>query len=119
MANSVIRIRAGDTEPLEFTISASQAGTAIPNLDDVAEVVFYAQKRGAATAHVDGASASVASSPDRRITFDPVGAKNGGGNAFDAEGQYLCYALVTWTDGDTTRHPGGSDLVVDVRTNYE
>jgi hypothetical protein len=115
--NTMTYIRAGDTEPLEITVSA----TGVSSLDDADTVVLYAREASAETNHVDGAACTVSDSAAMEVTFDPVGAKSGGGNAFDEPGTYLCYVKITWTDGDITRHPARDDgtLTITVTANLE
>lgn len=111
-----ITIRAGDTEPLPFTVGA----TGVTNLDDVSSAKFYARAVSASENHVDGAPATVADSATMTMAFDPDGAKKGGGNAFDTAGVYRCYAVLTWSDGDETRHPAALDVFsVVVTDNFE
>lgn len=110
-----IILRAADTEPLTFTVAAE----GVSNLDDVSSVAFYARKTDATSNHVDGATATVSDSANQEVTFDPASNKSGGGDAFDAIGTYRCYALVTWSDGDVTRHPADDWLTVRVTENYE
>jgi len=108
-----IYIRAGDTEPLILSLSA----TGLTDLTDLTTAVLYARKKGATTNHVDGGT--LAKTSGLSLSFDPVGQKSGGGNAFDAAGQYECYILATWSDADTTRHPGDGEITVVVRHAYE
>lgn len=115
MATTEIQIRAGDTEPLEIVLAA----TGLANLNQLTTATLYARLKGESTNHVDGVACSVIDSPNLTIQFDPVGSKNGGGDAFDAPGTYLVYVLAVWDDGDETRHPGDSDLLVRVKGNYE
>lgn len=109
-----IRLVAGETEPITgyaYLTSAASLSTS-----DLSTLVLYVRKALATTNHVDGADissgatvASVLQSDGTYLvtitwTFDPVDAKNGGGNAFDAAGSYQCYPKITWTDGDVTKH---------------
>lgn len=111
-----ITLQAGDTEPLEIVVSA----TGLANLDDVSTAELYMRLKDASTNHVDGVSLTISDSAARKVEFDPVGAKSGGGDALDAEGRYLAYVKLTFNDGDFTRHPGFPRfLVVDVIPNYE
>lgn len=110
-----ITIRAGDTEPLPLTIDA----VGLTNLDALDTAVLYARKVNAASNHVDGGALAVLVSADKSLTFNPVGQKSGGGNAFDAPGVYRAYVLATWNDGDETRHPGDGSLTITVAENYE
>lgn len=112
---SVIRIKAGDTEPLEFVLGAE----GVTNLDTLASAVLYARKENSNSNHVDAGTCTVKSSSARTLLFDPVGQKDGGGDAFDAEGRYKCYIKATWDDGDITRHPGDEHVMVVVGKNYE
>jgi len=114
MADS-ITIKAGDTEPLALTISA----TGVSTLDNLTAAVLYAQKLGASSAHVDGGTLTVSDSSTRTLAFDPVGQKSGGGDAFDAPGVYRCYVRATWSDADITRHPGDGWITVTVTPTYE
>ena len=109
-----IELWAEDTEPLEVTVSAAGVST----LDNVSSVAWYFTDEGG-TAHVDGAAGTVSDSANMKIQLDPVNAKSGGGNAFDAAGTYEGYAKLTWSDGDITRHPNGSSLFVVVNANQE
>lgn len=111
MANvRTIKIRAGDTEPLEIPIDA----TNLTDLSGLSAAVLYMKKEGASTNHVDGAALTVASSSDKTLRFDPVNNKNPSGNAFDAAGDYRGYVKATWSDGDITRHPGDPDVDLQV-----
>lgn len=112
---SVIRIKAGDTEPLEFVLGAE----GITTLDALATAVLYARKENSSSNHVDAGTCTVVLSSSRTLSFDPVGQKNGGGDAFDAAGKYRCYIKATWGDGDVTRHPGDEFVLVVVDANYE
>lgn len=98
----VIRIREDDTEPLELTVSAE----GVTNLDAMTAAVAYFKRVGTEDNHVDGVVLSVASSAARTLRFNPVGAKAGGGNAFDTPGTYQGHLKLTWTGGAVTRHPG-------------
>lgn len=104
-----ITIKAGDTEPLEFSVGA----TKLDNLDDVSAIVMYARKRKAAALHVDGAACSIVDSADLIVSFPVIDAKSGGGNAFDVEDSYQCHVKLTHTDGQVTRHPGKGFMIVD------
>lgn len=110
-----VSVRVGDTEPLKILVSA----TGLSNLDNVSSAVLYLREDSASTNHVDGATLTVSDSDVRELTFDPVGAKNGGGNAFDTPGKYRGYVHITWNDGDETRHPANDWLRVTVHPNYE
>jgi len=101
-----IYLRAGDTEPIEMNVAATGLETLAG-----ATIVIYFRKRGDSTNHVNGATCTVVSG--LTISFDPVGAKNPSGNAFDAEGEYRGHVKITHSDGDITRHPG--DAEEDVR----
>lgn len=110
-----ISIKAGDTEPQIIQIDA----TDLDDLSNLASAVVYFRKEGETTNHVDGVALTVESSASRTLRFDPVDAKNGGGNAFDAVGKYLGYVVATWSDGDITRHPGNGWLAVNANPTYE
>jgi hypothetical protein len=112
-----IYLRAGDTEPLTFTISA----TGLENLEGLDTATFYVRRLGQVANHVTAGALAVEDSDALSLTFDPVDAKVGGGDAFDEPGTYDCYTLATWDDGDETRHPGKEDefLRVEVLENYE
>lgn len=105
-----IAVRAGDTEPLDMDLSA----TGLTTLAASSSILAYFRKRGASLNHVDGVACAVVSG--LRIRFDPVGAKSGGGDAFDSPGLYYGHVKVTWSDADITRHPGdeGQDVRVQV-----
>lgn len=113
--STTISVRAGDTEPVDVTISAS----GLSDLSDLDSAVLYARKAGSPTNHVAAGALTVADSSARKLTFDPAGKKVGGGDAFDEVGIYRVYVLATWTDGDQSRHPADSEITVDVRENYE
>lgn len=117
MLETEIKIVAGDTEPLEVVISAQ----GLANLDDLSSGEAYFWLEDSNTNHIDGASVTVSSSSDRKVQLDPVGAKAGGGNAFDAAGTYIGYIKITWADTDTSRHPGSESefLRVIVTANRE
>lgn len=110
-----ITVRAGDTEPLDITIGA----TGLSDLTSLDTAVLHLRKDGAATNHVDGAALVVPDEDGLVVRFDPLDAKVGGGNALDTPGRYRGYVLATWTDGDETRHPADSELVVVVRGTLE
>lgn len=119
MARSRLQhVRAGDTEPIDITIGA----TGLSDLDNLTTATLYARKQGAATNHVDGGTLTIKDSALKSLSFDPVGQKLGGGDAFGAgdDGLYDCYVLVVWADGDQTRHPSGPDfLELNVTENLE
>lgn len=114
-------VRAGDSEPLEITVNA----TGLSNLDDLDSAVLYARVDGATTNHVDGGTCTVASSANRTLSFDPTGQGPDSGLAFDLDitetTRVRCYVLLTWTDGDETRHPAKEDNTLDlmITPNYE
>jgi hypothetical protein len=118
-----IKIRAGDTEPLTFAISGRRTNGVLENLEGLDTATFYVRRLGQVANHVTGGELTVAVSADRTLTFDPVDAKVGDGNAFDERGLYDCYALALWDDGRETRHPGEDEedefLRVEVIENYE
>lgn len=100
-------VRAGDTEPLEITVGA----TGVADLTDATTVVLYAREEDADTNHVDGATCTIPDTAEMVVSFDPAGNGPGGANAWDTgdEGTYECYVLITWADGDETRHPAAED----------
>lgn len=114
MARKTIYVREGDLEPLQLTISgykiASGVRAALANLDDLDTAVLYMKKRGDDQNHVDGASLTVGAAA-LSLIFDPASNGPSGANAFGAgsAGTYDGYILCTWTDGQTTRHPGKDD----------
>lgn len=110
-----ITIKEDDTDPLTFTIDA----TGISNLDNLSSAAVYARKVGASSNHVDGASASVKTSADQTVEFDPAGNAVGGGDAFDEPGEYKVYVKATWADGDVTRHPGDGFNWIIVESSFE
>ena len=108
-----IRIGAGDTELLTITISLDGVST----LDDLTTAVLYMREVNnggppgdfvsGESNHVDGESLSVLVSADMTLSFDPLNNGPGVGDAFgEAEKSYDGYVLITWNDGDETRHPG-------------
>lgn len=109
-----ITVRAGDTEPLEYTIGA----TGLANLDALTTATLILWRAGQQDNHVE-AAVDVADSAALLLRFDPVGAKVGGGDALDEPGQYRGYTRCLWSDGDETRHPAESDLVITVTSNRE
>ena len=113
--SATITIRAADTEPLTVTISAD----GLSDLTAASTATLYARRKGSTTAHVDGAACTIPDTNALDITFDPVGAAVGGGDAFDVAGEYECYVKVTWSDGDITRHPGDTYLGVTVTDTFE
>lgn len=119
--NALTYVRAGDTEPLEITVNA----TGVTTLDDLTTAVLYARVDGETTNHVDGGACSVLVSADMTLTFDPDGEGPDGGLAFDLDvtepTKLLCYVLITWSDGDETRHPAAQDGTLDlwVTPKYE
>lgn len=111
-----IEIVVNDTEPLMIVIGAR----GVTDLSDLTTAVFFVREINAATNHVNGVLMATDSSVDRRLRFDPVNAKAGGGNAFDTVGSYEAYVRMTWSDGDITRHPGGSKkLTIKVVAGFE
>ncbi|NIR76793.1 MAG: hypothetical protein GWN53_17335 [Gammaproteobacteria bacterium] len=110
-----IGLTAGDTEPLELTIGARGES----NLDNVSTVQAYFWRKGQNTNLVNAAAAGVSDSANKEISFPPAGATTTSGNAFGSSGMYLGYFLVTWSDGETTRHPNGDTLEVEVAPNRE
>lgn len=112
-----LTIKAGDTEPITFTIDV----TGVDNLDEVTSAALYAREQSADTNHVDGATLTVSDSANKEMSFDPEGSKSGGGDAFgtDDDGDYKVYVLVTWSDGDTTRHPGEDYRYWEIQPNFE
>lgn len=108
-------IKAEDTEPLEITVNAE----GITNLDDLTSAVLYLRERSKTENHVDGATLTVSDSASRTLSFDPEDAKNGGGDALDTRGTYRGYVLITWSDGDVTRHPGEGHFSITVEENFE
>jgi len=114
MAQNIL-IRAGDTEALTITVDAGN----LSNLDNVQTAALYMRERGASSNHIDGASLTVTDSANRELSFDPVGAKVGGGDAFDVPGVFRGYVVLTHSDGTTTRHPSETDLGVTVIAGIE
>lgn len=110
-----LTIKAGSTELLTFTLAA----TGISDLDNLSSAVLYARDVTSGTNHVNGVAVSVLVSGDMTVTFDPVDAKNGGGNAFDEPGTYKLYLRATWSDGDITRHPDAGYITLTVEPNFE
>lgn len=104
-----IYVRAGDTEPLQLKISGNRvvAGvvSAIADLDELTTAKLYLRKRGESTNHVDGATLTKGDAA-RSLIFDPDGAEISGGLALATAGTYDGYVLATWSNGETTRHPG-------------
>lgn len=119
MRDREIRIQAEDTEPLEIFIDAD----GISDLTDFqsGEAYFWEEDAAVGTNHIDGATVSVSDSDNQLVSLDPIGAKSGGGNAFDTAGTYYGYVKITWSDTDITRHPGNSSeyLKVIVVANRE
>lgn len=112
-----ILVRAGDTEPLEITVDA----TGLENLDSLNAAGLYLREEDASANHVTNGTLVVADSAAKRLSFNPVGQKVGGGDALDEPGVYIGYVRIEWTDGDITRHPGDPalDLRVVVHANLE
>lgn len=117
MADADLELIAGDTEPITWTLGV----TGVSNLDDVSSAALYARKQGASTNHVDGATVTVSDSAAKEVSFDPVGNGPSGNNAFDTgdEGDYDVYTMVTWSDGDTTRHPNDDKRHWKIHPNFE
>lgn len=111
MARTAITyVRAGDTEPLEITVSA----VGVTDLTAATNAVLYARETSGSTNHVTAGACTIPDTAEMVVSFDPVDAKVGGGNAFDAPGTYRCYVRITWSDGDTTRHPAKDDGTLDI-----
>jgi hypothetical protein len=106
---STLKIRAGDDEPLEITVSATE----LDDLSEFDEGAFYARKVGSDANHVDGAALSVADSAIRLVSFDPVGNGPAGADAFALgdEGDYDCYVRITWLSGKESRFPGEPEML--------
>ena len=111
---AVTYVRAGDTEPLEFTVGA----TGLESLDGLVSAELFARVDGEDENHVHGAPCSVFDSEERVLRFDPEGAGPDGSDAFDLDitepTRVRCYVLITWADGDTTRHPAADDGTLDL-----
>lgn len=110
----IIHIRAGDTEEIDIIVGA----TGISDLSALTTATFYARKEGATANHVTAGAMSIADSAAKKLRFDPVNQKVGGGNAFDAAGTYDCYCKLTWSDGDVSRHPGKEDFLQVIVTEH-
>lgn len=108
-------VKAGSTEPMAFSVGAGN----LTNLDNLSSAVLYARDVTSGVNHVDGAALSVLDSAEKTLTFDPVDAKNGGGNAFDEPGTYKLYLRATWSDGDITRHPDAGYVTLTVEPIFE
>lgn len=116
----VLYVRAGDTEPLELTISADLIdGDPLEDLDGLDVATLFVRKRGESTNEVDGASLSVVDSGTMRVRFDPVANGPDGENAFKEPGSYNGYIVALWLTGRETRHPGRTDLNIIVRPRYD
>lgn len=113
--SQIIEIREDDTEPLIIKIGAR----GVTDLSSLTVAALFMRRVGDQTNHVNGVSCPIYSSADLEVSFDPVGSKMGGGNAFDGIGTYKGYIRATWSDGDITRHPQDEDLVVKVRGHHE
>lgn len=110
--------KVGDTEPITYNVGL----TGESNLDNVSSAVLYARPRGGSTNHVDGATVTVSDSANKELEFDPVGNGPAGADAFkdnDDAGRYEVYTLITWNDGDTTRHPANGFRQWHARENFE
>lgn len=114
-----IYVRAGDTEPLTITLSA----TGLADLTGISSATFYAREVGVTTNHVDGATLSIPDANELDVVFDPAGNGPSGADAFGEgdEGTYRCYVLLAHSDGDETRHPGrdSETLTLVVAENFE
>jgi len=110
-----ITIKAGDTEPLPLTIAA----TGLTDLTLLTSATLYARRSGSSTNHVTAGALTVPDTGELTLMFDPLGAKVGGGNAFDAPGVYKCYVKAVWNDADITRHPGEGHITVTATEAYE
>ena len=119
---ATMKVRAGDTEPLIIDLDPDSDAD-FTDLDEVTTAVLYARKSGEIENHVTAGECTVSDSEAKLLSFDPVGQGPSDANAFDTgdEGTYDCYVLVTWSDGDTTRHPAKDDgtLRLDVEENFE
>lgn len=110
--------KVGDTEPITYQVGL----TGQDNLDNVSSAKLYARPRGGSTNHVDGATVTVSDSANKELSFDPVGNGPGGDDAWadnDDAGFYEVYTLITWSDGDTTRHPGTGYRTWRAEENFE
>ena len=110
---SVIELKAGDTSALGLYVGA----TGLSNLDEFSSGSLYASLAG--TAHVTAGEVTVSDSATKKLAFDPVGKKVGGGNAFDVAGSYKVHVAITWSDGRVTRHPGKGFLTLVAEDNEE
>ena len=93
--------RIGDTEPLLLQLKAKDLTT----LDGSSLRRVYFYKVGTATPHVNGINCPIDASGPTNISFDPVGNKNGGGDAFQEEGFFVGRVVVTMGDGDVNVYP--------------
>lgn len=115
MSSKVRHVRQGDTEPIHIVVEA----TGLDDLSTLSTATIYLREENAASNFVDGASLSVASSAQKRLAFDPVSAAVGSVDATSVVGTYKGYVLLTFTDGDTSRHPAKEFLILKVTPNYE
>jgi hypothetical protein len=99
-----VKVRAGGTEDLHLQLEAR----GLQNLDGLDQARLYLRRQGTLTNHVDGVVLTVHSSPERLLSFDPVGAAVGGGNALAEPGVYVGYVRCLWTNGRISRHPDDS-----------
>ena len=122
MANTTLKVRAGDTEPIQLFVSGKRIVSGVlvdlENLDDLHAAYLYLRLRDAAVNEVDGWELTVGATA-LSLIFDPVGAALSGGLALATAGTYDGYIKCLWADGDETRHPGDEDLHVVARGNYE
>lgn len=112
----VITVRAGDTKKIPLKNVGVESED---NLDEVVSAELYLSKEGEDGNHVDGVGLEIVNRKNGKLSFDPEGAKSGGGNALDRVGTYKGHIKLTWTDGETTRHPNNRDLYVEVEETLD
>jgi hypothetical protein len=116
MGERRITIWAGDTEPLDFeNISAGGRD----DLTDVTSASLFLWHDADDSKYVDGRSVTITATAGSG-SFDPAGNGPTGGAAFKVgdHGLYRGFLRLTWSDGNTTRHPNGHQLTIKVLENF-
>lgn len=116
MGTRTITIWAGDTDELNLE-NIGTAGTT--GLSDVSSAALYLWNAADDSKYVTNKSVTITAT-SAKGTFDPAGAGPTGGDAFKVgdHGTYRGFLRLTWSDGDTTRHPNDHQLTIVVLENH-
>lgn len=116
MGDRRIVIWAGDDEPLELeNISVGSRD----DLTDVSSAALYLWDASDDSKYVTGKTVTITATAGTG-SFDPAGNGPTGGAAFKIgdHGTYRGFLKLTWTDGNTTRHPNDHQLTIVVLENH-